>query len=378
VKNPFEYGGVVSGDAFCNRRKELAEMLRAMKNAEKLFVLSERRYGKTSLVRAALHKLPRREFISAYVDLWPTDSETTFVAAVAKAITESMSSSTEKLIETAKKFFGSLSPSLTVDEQGKPTLSFGLAKHARIEPVLEEVLETPAKIASKNRPGVVVVMDEFQQLLEYGSDHVERKLRSVIQNHRGVSYIFLGSRKHLIQKMVLDKNRPLYRAGGHYPLGPIAEKEWQPFIREHFVAAHKRIDVRAIHEVCELTQGHPFYTQHLCHALWELCEPKQAVTPEMIRTAAKVLLDRETYAYTTLWESLTLPQKRFLKGLAVEQAGVKVFAGEFVSRYGLGSASNAQRAVEALLAKDVIDRDNGSFVISDRFFRLWIQSAQIV
>src|SRR5205814_4326643 len=137
-------------------------------------------------------------------------------------------------------------------------------------------------------------------------------------------------------------------------------------------------DERAIHEVCELTQGHPFYTQHLCHALWELCEPKQAVTPEMIRTAAKVLLDRETYAYTTLWESLTLPQKRFLKGLAVEQARVKVFAGEFVTRYGLGSASNAQRAVEALLAKDVIDRDNGSFVISDRFFRLWIQSAQIV
>ena len=68
MKNPFEYGGVVSGDAFCNRRKELAEMLRAMKNAEKLFVLSERRYGKTSLVRAALGKLPKREFISAYVD----------------------------------------------------------------------------------------------------------------------------------------------------------------------------------------------------------------------------------------------------------------------------------------------------------------------
>ena len=171
-------------------------MLRAIKNTEKLFVLSERRYGKTSLVRAALGKLPKREFISAYVDLWPTDSETTFVAAVAKAITESMSSSTDKLIETAKRFFGSLSPSLTVDEEGKPTLSFGLAKHARIELVLEEVLETPAKIASKNKPGVVVVLDEFQQLLEYGSDHVERRLRSVIQNHRGVSYIFLGSRKH--------------------------------------------------------------------------------------------------------------------------------------------------------------------------------------
>ena len=378
VKNPFEYGGVVSGDAFCNRRAELAEVARAMENADKLFVLSERRYGKTSLVRAALNRLPRKKFVSAYIDLWPTDSEATFVAAVAKAITESMSSSTEKLLETAKKFFSNLVPSVTADEDGKPVLSFGMAKHARIEPVLEEVLETPAKIASKSGPGVVVVLDEFQQLLEYGSDLVERKLRSVIQNHRGVSYIFLGSRKHLIQKMVLDKNRPLYKAGGHYPLGPIAEKDWQPFIHGHFSDANKRIDEAAIHDVCEMTQGHPFYTQHLCHALWELCEPKKKVTPEMIRAAVKVLLDRESYAYTTLWESLTLSQKRFLKGLAAEGAGVKVFAGEFVEKYGLSSASNAQRAVDALLAKDAIDRDNGSFVISDRFFRLWIQSAQIV
>jgi len=378
VKNPFEYGGVVSGVAFCNRQKELADLRRAMENTEKLFVFSERRYGKTSLVRAALGKLPRKNFISAYVDLWPTDSEATFVAAVAKAITESMSSSVEKLMETAKKFFGSLSPSVSVDEEGKPTLAFGLAKHARIEPALEEVLETPARISSKSGPSVVVVLDEFQQILEYGSDRVERKLRSVIQNHRGVSYVLLGSRKHLIQKMVLDKNRALYRAGGHYPLRPIAEKHWQPFIRQHFVDAHKRISEEEIHRICEMTQGHPFYTQHLCHALWELCEQKATVTPEMIRTAVKVLLERESYAYTTLWESLTLPQKRFLKGLAAEAAGVKVFGGEFVSRHGLSSASNAQRAVEALLAKDVIDRDNGSFLITDRFFRLWIQSGQII
>jgi len=98
----------------------------------------------------------------------------------------------------------------------------------------------------------------------------------------------------------------------------------------------------------------------------------------MIRAAVRILLDRETYAYTMLWESLTIPQKRFLKGLAAEAAGVKVFGGEFVSRYGLGSPSNAQRVVEALLAKDVIDRDDGSFLITDRFFRLWIQSEQIV
>jgi hypothetical protein len=367
---------VVSGAAFCNREKELGDLLRVMENGDKLFVFSERRYGKTSLVRAALGRLPHKGYISAYVDLWPTDSEATFTTTVAKAIAESMSTSVEKVLEMAKKFFGSLSPSVTTDEEGKPVLTFGLGKHAKVGPALDEVLETPWRIAAKGGPRVVVVFDEFQQILEYGNDLVERKLRSVIQNHRQVSYLFLGSRKHLIQKMVLDRNRPLYRAGGHYPLGPIAEKHWQPFIRQRFEKANKLIDPACIHEICELTQGHPFYTQHVCHVLWELCEPKGGVNSGLVRSAVKVLLEREGYAYTTLWESLTLSQKRFLKGLAAEPIGVKVFGGEFVSRYGLSSASNAQRAVQALLGKDVIDRDNGSFLITDRFFRLWIQAVQ--
>jgi hypothetical protein len=378
VKNPFEYGGVVRGEAFCNRQHELADLRRSIENAEKLFVFSERRYGKTSLVRAVLDKLPRRSFVCTYVDLWPTDSEAAFAAALARAITESMSSSADKALQMAKRFFGSLSPTVTVDAEGKPSLSFGLAKHAQVDPVLEEVLETPARIARENGPRVAVVMDEFQQILEYGSDRVEQKLRSAIQNHRTVSYVFLGSRKHLIQKMVLDKNRPLFRAGGHYPLGPIAEKNWRPFVRERFSDAEKRIDDEEIHAICEMTQGHPFYTQHLCHVVWEMCERRAVVTKEIIDASVKILLDRESYAYTTLWESLTIPQKRFLKGLAGEAAGVKVFGGEFISRYGLNSASNAQRASETLLAKDVIDRDNGSFLITDRFFRQWIRSEQTI
>jgi uncharacterized protein len=61
-------------------------------------------------------------------------------------------------------------------------------------PAIEEVLDIPEKIAAKRGLGVVMVFDEFQQILEYGGDLAERKLRSAIQNHRHVAYIFLGSR----------------------------------------------------------------------------------------------------------------------------------------------------------------------------------------
>ena len=132
------------------------------------------------------------------------------------------------MLEMAKSFFGRLSPSITINDEGRPEITFGTKSFGEPGPELDEVLEAPQKIAAQGKRRVVVVFDEFQQILEYGSDKVERQLRSIIQTQADVSYIFLGSRRHLIQKMFLDRSRPLYRAGGHYPLGPIEEKQWAP------------------------------------------------------------------------------------------------------------------------------------------------------
>ena len=138
--------------------------------------------------------------------MWPTDGEHDFVNKVAKAIAESMSTTVEKVLKVASALFGRLTPTITIDEEGKPVVSFGIGPEKIDEVVLEEVMEAPMKIAEKESKKVVVVFDEFQQILEYGDDLVERKLRSIIQFHDKVSYIFLGSRKHLIKKMFLDKS----------------------------------------------------------------------------------------------------------------------------------------------------------------------------
>jgi hypothetical protein len=187
MKNPFQYGGVVRGDAFCNRRKEAEDLLRAMESGEKLFVYSERRFGKTSLVRFALDKLPKKQYVSAYVDLWPTDGALSFAAVTAKAIAESMSTRAEKMLEIAKSFFGRLSPSITINDQGRPEITFGSKRFGEPGPELNEVLDAPRKIAAQRKGKVVVVFDEFQQILEYGSDKVERQLRSIIQTQADVS-----------------------------------------------------------------------------------------------------------------------------------------------------------------------------------------------
>ena len=373
MTNPFQYGGVVGEEAFCNRQIELADLLRAMQNGERLFLFSERRMGKTSLVRLALSRLSRDKHLAAYVDLWPTDSEKSFLTATARALAQAMATRPERMLDAARAFFPQLSPVLTLDEAGRPELRFEVTPRRPSEQALEDVLSAPGRIAEKRRKRVVVVFDEFQQILQYGDDRVERTLRSAIQGQDHVAYLFLGSQKHLIQEMVLDRSSPLYRAGAHYPLRPIATPEWQPFIRSRFEDSNRHISQDRIETVCEMCGGHPFYTQHLCHALWELCAPGETVTDELVGAALDLLLDRESQAYTALWDSLTGPQRRLLASLAATGDTGEIYSTAFREQHGLGAPSTVQRAAAALLQRDLVDRSNGSYVVADRFLRLWIQ-----
>ena len=91
------------------------------------------------------------------------------------------------------------------------------------EPELMEALEATGKMAAETEQQVVIVFDEFQRIAEYVNDRVERRLRSVVQQQGDVAYLFLASRKHLLQEMFLSSERPLYRSAAHYPLQPIEE-----------------------------------------------------------------------------------------------------------------------------------------------------------
>ena len=370
--NPFKYGGVVGAESFCNRVQELSDIRRSMENGARLFLYSERRVGKTSLLKLALKQLESRDYLSAYIDLWPTDGCDSLALAMAKSLTENIATTADKMLQMAKDFFTRLVPSITVDDEGKPRISFESRLREFKEPELTEILSVPQKIAEQRNKRVVIVLDEFQRILEYNGDSTERILRSAIQNQDRVSYIFSGSRKHIIQRMLVDQSRPLYGAGGHYPLRMINYEDWKPFIKERFENSHKIINEESIFQICKITGGHPFYTQHLSHVIWEKCSENEPVSENIINASIDTLLERESYAYTSLWETFTPNQRRFMIGLAAESESAKVYSGEFIQKYRI-SSSSIQRIIESLLERDILDRDNGSYLISDRFFKIWIK-----
>ena len=69
MKNPFQYGGIVSGPYFADRSDEIKELAREMENNNRVFLVSPRRYGKTCLLHQLIPELKKRGMACAYIDL---------------------------------------------------------------------------------------------------------------------------------------------------------------------------------------------------------------------------------------------------------------------------------------------------------------------
>src|SRR5436190_24114012 len=84
--NPFVYGEIVPRAAFVGREAELDRLVRDLAAHQKVFLMSPRRYGKSSLIRHALTTLERRRVATAEVTVSSYSSYVTFLEGYARAV----------------------------------------------------------------------------------------------------------------------------------------------------------------------------------------------------------------------------------------------------------------------------------------------------
>jgi len=104
MKNPFKYGVAVTGENFANREKEIKDLMAYIASAQNVFIFSNRRLGKTSLIKKVLETLvKKREAICIYVDLEKVASPVQFVQVYGEAISAALLSWREKIEKIASK-----------------------------------------------------------------------------------------------------------------------------------------------------------------------------------------------------------------------------------------------------------------------------------
>lgn len=371
--NPFVYGEQVGGENFCNREREIAELSSEINSGQNIMIYSPRRFGKTSLIGEVLRKAESNGILTVYIDLFPVISERDFVSISLKSITSLLSRNSKNILKKVRSFFKRLSPSLyvTVSEDGTPSVGVNFSKTETL-PAVEDIFNGLHNFTKEKNKKTVVVFDEFQQIGELEDTRIEKALRGIIQNHREISYVFMGSKKHLIYDMFNNPERPFFKSTAHFPIDKIERDIFSRFVRDKFLGSNREITPETSMYIIDKAEAHPYYTQMLAHTVWEITNHSEKIENHHIDTAVEKILGREAAAFTNLWDNLTLKQKRLLLALALKKEDEQVFSTQFLDAHGLGSPSTVQRGVKSLISKGIIDREEETIEINDIFLKTWL------
>ncbi|OGX06860.1 MAG: hypothetical protein A3G87_01525 [Omnitrophica bacterium RIFCSPLOWO2_12_FULL_50_11] len=375
MKNPFVYGEEVTGDAFWNRTKEIQELSRDIHNGQNVIIFSARRYGKTSLIKTVLEKVRKEGVLTVYVDLYPAITKEKFVEIYAKAVSRSLGKPTQRILDTVKRLFPKLIPKIVIRGEGEAEFEFDYEPRSVFKASLPDLLNAVHKRALEEKKEACVAFDEFQEITNYADDEVEKEMRTVFQSHRNVSYIFLGSKKHLFGKLFQDPNRPFYKSGKHMPLGRLPLSEVKKYVKERFAQGKIKLTQEVLSLIGGRSGGHPYYTQLLCHILWDECLDGKEISEKDVSQDLEKMLERESQVYETIIDGLTQTQKNLLIALSSEPKA-QIFSSPFLSRFHLGSASSIQRAFQGLIERDILDKENDHVIFQDPFFSPWLQKRQ--
>jgi len=372
MSNPFKYGVVVSGNDFADREKELKELVGKLKENVRIFLVAPRRYGKTSLIKNALEKIEKRGLLIAYVDLYWVTSSKEFFEFYVSSLLRGSKSITKRALSIVRDFLPRLRPRLSFDQDGRVEFTLDISRHQPVE-AGEEVFNLPEQIAKAQGKRFVVVLDEFQEILKLDGEELERQIRAAIQHHSNVSYLFAGSKSHMLIDMVSDQTRPFYQMGTLMTLDKIPQEEFRSFIESKFIKSGKSISPSALNRILNESDNVPHYVQLLSFNLWDHFQGVSSIEDAHVEEALRITLRGQEPAYLTLWEGFTRHQRKTAKAVAALK-GRLLTAKETIRHFDLESASNAAKSLKSLTSKGVLRIEEGAYVFEDVFFGRWVES----
>jgi hypothetical protein len=373
VQNPFVYGEVVPAAAFVNRIAELDRLVGDLAAGQKVFLISPRRYGKSSLIRHALSAMARRGAITVDITVASFSSYVAFLEGYARAM-----AAAETKADRMRAWLRSAIRSAQAEVRVEPgaaalTVSFPTARTEReISRLAQEVYALPARLAASRARRVVVALDEFQAIAGFNGGSVEHAMRAAVQHQNEVGYVFAGSEPSLMERM-LGPKRPFYKAGPVMRLEKIPADEFSEFLESRFVRSGMRPEGGLGAAIVDLAGNLPYDVQRLAHETWDevRASARKRVTLDDLHRALKRLLAEHQMMFEGLWQRLTLGQRAVLRAVVLEQ-GREILSNDVRARHRLGGASTVQAALAALVRDDVISRDGDRYGVVDSLLREWI------
>jgi hypothetical protein len=375
MENPFVYGEIAPGDSFVDREAELDRLLTDLSDAQKVFLISPRRYGKSSLIRQALTTLARRGALTVELTVSSHSSYLSFLEGYARALAL-VETRAQRARTWLNETLGTMRPEFRFDARatgGGLSVAFPSVHGARdVARLANEVFALPGRLAAERKRRVIVALDEFQAVESFNGGSVEHALRAAAQQQRQVGYVFAGSEPSLMEKMIGPK-RPFYKAGPVMRLQKIPARIFADWIELRFRRSGIKPEPGLGSAIVDLAGNLPYDVQRLAHETWDdvRAAGRRAVKLEDLHETLARLLAEQDPVFEAVWQRLTLAQRGVLRAVVL-QGGRELLASETRVRHRLGSTSTIQTSLSLLMKQDLLHREDGQFVVVDSLLREWV------
>ena len=365
IINPFFIGRYAGAKYFCDREKDTETLVKHIINGRNVALISPRRLGKSGLIHHMFsQRLIEENYITIYVDIYSTSNLCEFAKTLSEGIVKAIRSQ-QKWHEKFFEFITSLRVGFRMDAlSGDPSFDIGVGEIEFPEKTIKELFEY---LETLDKPCVLAI-DEFQQIREYPENTTEAFIRTLVQQCSRTSFIFCGSKRHMMTDIFYSPAKPFFQSVISQSLHPIPMNTYIEFAGRMFAERGRFIDRFVIEIVYKMFDGCTWYIQMMMNELFALTDKGMVCTPEYIDIAWDNIILAQEDRFQGILHNLAPKQKHVLTAIAKDRNAVGITSSDFIRRHNLVSASSVQAAMKPLLKNEIVINEDGKYRIYDYFF----------
>lgn len=364
----FKSGMPVKGEDFIDRIEHLRIFKNYIDNNQHIMIKAPRRFGKTSLV---VQLFSLHNYKTIYVDI---KRATTLRSLSEQIIDEAytlagFSGIIQKTKESVAALLKQLRTTVKIDMSILEVTIETLEKNEKNQ--IDEVdfflyaLDLVETIGAEQKINIKFAMDEFQDILGIANPKILDQMRSVIQHHQNVTYVFLGSIESIMNKIFSSKSSAFFHFARIMDLGGLDRNELSNYAKTFFTQHAMQFD-DSLDTLIDYLEGHPYYSIKTLQTLYykTLDSTSKTITAEECMNALRVgVYEAKSYIEEVIEKIKSKKHHHaIIWGLA---NGVKIKNIDSPTLYKTYKSLEDMGYIKRL--------DRGEYIITDIFLKLLLQ-----
>lgn len=378
MESPFIYYRQVTGKNFLGHEKECSILGNLLQQGEHVAVYAPPKSGKSSMIQQTLMSIRIKgfQFTVGEFNLVNIRDGQTFLSRYGSTVLRAVAVSPGEYEDLITRYFQGTH--WVFDRRAYEEKDIILSANWELDDNdIQAVLSLPFKISKDKGTNLILIMDEFQNVLLPEEGHricsiLSRIMEENIKDNEvpgRCGLVFCGSMVNAMDQIFRHTNW-FYRMVTTVPVVPPDEKVIIDYIHKGFMLGGKEIDRSLLHGVCRLFRCDMWYINHfmaICDSL-----TRGYIVESMLMDALRIIISIHEPRFFAIMEGLTNFQISLLK--AILDGNTRFSSSEVIRQYNMNSSANVKRLKEALMKKEIIYFDtNDEPVITDPLFEYWVR-----